>query len=1072
MAMYGDSVRSPLEQVWRQFVPQGYDQALRNAFYNVAAVVFVVCVAAAAWSVYMIFQPFVKPLLWAVLCGSLLHPAKHIVTSWTRGWLLEVHSAGSLLSMSIALLPLRLLDTISEVVGRFVVRHVRSVITVTVILPLVYIIIHHTPIFLSSLAYTVISTLFHFIATIVSIASSNGYIVLTFVLGYVIAVVFFWSSNTSRTLSKMSLAVWVIAAAGISGLWPAGSVPIFIIMCLLLVAGLFTEILDFHALQKASRGDEVTLIESALLVCLGNSTEIEAISTPCDQDDESSEKCPSTLSPVKEEDSIEELNHQNSDPLSTIPEISNASSLPESSEEKPIVKVTNEDDDKTGSPEMERGERETKVKATTPVSHMHRTFLDESLCFVSSCKLGVDNSRRRRLTPWSNQHSCLSGNHLFYTPQFQRICGGYASSSTPRRHPTYVSCSGKLGVGCLRGERATCPRTESVSKDGNTSKYLRGVSGLAKDSNVTVWSCADMLSPCQSDSFSTPATNTPRPHVLLSASATPRTLSSHPCHNSGSSSVDDDDSSSNMYLKGVFVACVLVELWQHNYLLPLLPLAMLYYLIKKLASRYLSWGVKSGSAVSSAASSACDSLVTWADVRRSALFPPPIKGVVKLFVRSDHHLVLVFSSTVDAIVTLLLILAVIVFAVTASIFLAVQIQGESMALVTIGSQVINSTVVNNPQFLELLPEGLGDVVSSALDEGYLYGREWIASLLVEVEGSSRLTINATKVVRGMLGETDDAKAVLLEKQVVELWDRVYQAWVAAHPMPPARGPVVTSEAVAMTFDSIVEGLRKTPGVVSFSFISEVVRDNLGTVVSVLESVWSILLGNLSLAVSALTAATSLLLGGSLSLLNALISMVVFMSSLFYVLSASDSVYKPVAVLMNLAPGQMNHLGKAVEDAVNGVFIASLKMGAFYGMWTWLLHSLFSTNIVYIPAVLGALFGAVPLLGTYWAALPGALELCWSQGSPTLALLLLGAQLLPMSCVDTAIYADIKGGSHPYLTGLAVAGGIFYWGAEGAILGPMLLCILKVATNIYSALIQSPSDLTRRFGKFRRTPTIT
>lgn len=43
------------------------------------------------------------------------------------------------------------------------------------------------------------------------------------------------------------------------------------------------------------------------------------------------------------------------------------------------------------------------------------------------------------------------------------------------------------------------------------------------------------------------------------------------------------------------------------------------------------------------------------------------------------------------------------------------------------------------------------------------------------------------------------------------------------------------------------------------------------------------------------------------------------------------------------------LGKAVEDAVNGVFIASLKMGAFYGMWTWLLHSLFSTNVVYIPS---------------------------------------------------------------------------------------------------------------------------
>ena len=49
------------------------------------------------------------------------------------------------------------------------------------------------------------------------------------------------------------------------------------------------------------------------------------------------------------------------------------------------------------------------------------------------------------------------------------------------------------------------------------------------------------------------------------------------------------------------------------------------------------------------------------------------------------------------------------------------------------------------------------------------------------------------------------------KQVEELWDRVYQAWIAAHPQAPARGPVVTSEAVAITVDSLIDGIRKTPG---------------------------------------------------------------------------------------------------------------------------------------------------------------------------------------------------------------------------------------------------------------------
>ncbi|XP_069161262.1 transmembrane protein 245 isoform X7 [Procambarus clarkii] len=943
MALYGENVRSPLEQVWRQFVPQGYDQALRNAFYNVAAIVFVGCVAAAAWSVYMIFQPFVQPLLWAVLCGSLLHPAKHTVTTWTQGWLSEVQSTHGLLSFAIALLPLRLLDTISEVVGRFVVRHVRSVVMVTVILPVVYIIIHHTPEVLTSFAYATFSCLCYFITAVVSIVTTNGYIALALVLGYLGAVMFCWSGKTADVLGRLSLVVWLVAAAGVAGLWPAGSVPVFLILCLLLVAGLCTEVLDVHAALKSSKEEGASLLEAAVLVCLRSDRLQELSALPLENTPDNHEKSTS-LSPVAEESVNDVGEHSSDSQLSTIPEISAASSIKQ---------------DSGGS--------------------------------AADTDTIQDNEEK----------------------------------------PTDGDSSGAL--------------QDQVEKE-----ELASSSDKAQDE--------EKLQAPAKDLYLTPMVDTPRPRVLLSSGVPSRATSSHTLTSlDGSTSriSSDDENGSNIYLKGVFVACILVELWQHNYLLPLLPLAIIYYFVKKIASRYLAWSLENGNAVSTIISTARSNVAAFAEARRAAFFPPPVKGVAKLLVRSDHHLVVALSTAVDAIVSLLLILAVIFFAVTASVFLAVQIQGESMALVTLGSQVINSTVVNNPQFLALLPEGLGEVMSSALDEGYLYGREWIASM-----------------VRGMLGETDEDKAIQLEKQVVELWDRIYQAWVAAHPLPPARGPVVTSEAVAMTFDSLVEGLRKTPGVVSFTFVSEVIRDNLGTVVSVLESVWSILLGNLSLAMSALTAAASLLLGGSLSLLNALISVVIFMSSLFYVLSASDCVYKPVAILANLAPGQMNHLGKAVEDAVNGVFIASLKMGAFYGMWTWLLHSLFSTNIVYIPSVLGAVFGAVPLVGTYWAAIPGVLELCWSRGSPTLGALLFGAQLLPMSCVDTAIYSDIKGGSHPYLTGLAVAGGIFYWGVEGAILGPLLLCILKVATNMYSTLIQSPGDITRRFSRLRRNPTIT
>lgn len=104
---------------------QQNEKAVKLAFYNTAALVFVSLSGCAAVAVYYVLEPFLRPLLWAGLCGAFLYPFKWKLTQIVRGFLRSLRESHTPLVLGAMVIPFQLANKSSDVVGSFVVRRSR-----------------------------------------------------------------------------------------------------------------------------------------------------------------------------------------------------------------------------------------------------------------------------------------------------------------------------------------------------------------------------------------------------------------------------------------------------------------------------------------------------------------------------------------------------------------------------------------------------------------------------------------------------------------------------------------------------------------------------------------------------------------------------------------------------------------------------------------------------------------------------------------------------------------------------------------------------------------------------------
>ncbi|VDL70504.1 unnamed protein product [Nippostrongylus brasiliensis] len=419
-----------------------------------------------------------------------------------------------------------------------------------------------------------------------------------------------------------------------------------------------------------------------------------------------------------------------------------------------------------------------------------------------------------------------------------------------------------------------------------------------------------------------------------------------------------------------------------------------------------------------------------------------VAGSLRKFVRvlftSDQMLAASLHSKMDLLSSVVVMGLLAFSAVSAVLFVGFQLHSETVHIVRLASSVVNSRpdwLLLAKNFTEDQLEDHNIDIDEYVEQAYQQGRVWLSS-----------NVRA-------LAPDDTVRADQLERQVKEIVDKLYKIWEDrnnALPTSASPGDEARDWKAQLMAVTDLNALKDE--------VTLVVKENMDTLMNIARSIWAVVSVNLAFILSLMGAFAGLILSFGMDILNLIIELIVFLTMVYYLLSASRDRWLPIEWFSDMTRlvtvSESSSLAKknydvtaAVEQAIFGVFVLSSKMAVFYGLYTYFVHSLFDLNVVFVPCMLAALFAAIPIMPPYIVCIFGVFELWLVRGELSVAIVFALMSFAPQMFADSTFYREVKF-SHPYVTGLSIIGGMYWLGLEGAIIGPIILCCFLVLVNVY------------------------